>query len=78
MKQVFARPLLNTKHHSIPIYTTENVQIKSPKTSFNYYSFIKLYLTDMFISAFIITPLLIYIAGAWDYLIYIYYLQMNV
>jgi succinate dehydrogenase hydrophobic anchor subunit len=72
-----ARPLLNAKHQSIPIYTTENIQIKSPKTPINYYSFLKLYLTDMFISAFIITPFVnIHWRGAWD-LIDIYLLPKN-
>ena len=64
-----ARPLLNNKHQDIPLYT-ENVEIKSSDSStFNYYSFIKLYLVDMFIAAFVITPLVnIHWRGAWDLL----------
>jgi hypothetical protein len=64
-----ARPLLNSKHHDIPIYTA-NIEIKSSDSSiFNYYSFIKLYLVDMFIAAFVITPLVnIHWRGAWDLL----------
>jgi succinate dehydrogenase hydrophobic anchor subunit len=64
-----ARPLLNSKHQDIPIYT-ENIEIKtSDLSTFNYYSFIKLYLVDMFIAAFIITPLVnVHWRGAWDLL----------
>jgi succinate dehydrogenase hydrophobic anchor subunit len=72
-----ARPLLNDKHQTLPTYTTENNQIKSPNNSINYYSFIKLYLTDMFISAFIITPFVnVHWRGAWD-LLDIYLLPTN-
>ncbi|CAF1283926.1 unnamed protein product [Adineta ricciae] len=68
-----ARPLLNGKTHSTPLYT-EDVKIKSPTDSThplksNYYSFIKIYFMDMFMSAFVITPLVnIHWRGAWDLL----------
>jgi hypothetical protein len=68
-----ARPLLNEKHQSYPVYT-EDIKIKSPLNSSaslksNYCSFIKFYITDMFISAFIITPFVnLHWRGAWDLL----------
>jgi uncharacterized membrane protein len=73
-----ARPLLNSKHQNEPLYT-EDIKIK-PSDSFTsnyYYPFIKLYLTDMLISAFLITPLVnIHWRGAWD-LLDIYLLPKN-
>ncbi|CAF3412925.1 unnamed protein product [Rotaria sp. Silwood1] len=69
-----ARPLLNDKNHEeVPSYT-KDTKIKIPqnpnnKLTSNYYSFIKFYLTDMLMSAFIITPLVnIHWRGAWDLL----------
>ena len=64
-----ARPLLNSKHHAIPLYTV-NVEVKSSNSAtWNSCSFMKYYLTDMFIAAFIITPLVnIHWRGAWDLL----------
>lgn len=59
------RPLLHDKNDDIPSCTTHN-----PKTSTSTYrSFYKFYLADMFIAAFIITPLVnIHWRGAWDLL----------
>ncbi|CAF3406529.1 unnamed protein product [Rotaria sp. Silwood1] len=69
-----ARPLLNDKNHEeVPSYT-KDTKIKIPqnpnnKLTSNYYSFIKFYLTDMLMSAFIITPLVnIHWRGACDLL----------
>ncbi|CAF1150445.1 unnamed protein product [Adineta steineri] len=65
-----ARPLLNEKNQTYPVYT-QDVIIKSTTDTLktNYCSFIKLYLTDMFISAFIITPFVnLHWRGAWDLL----------
>jgi hypothetical protein len=81
------RPLLsNNKHPTLPIYTSnitsEDVKIKPPTSptnsiKTNYCSFMKFYLTDMFISAFIITPFVnIHWRGAWD-LLDIYLLPNN-
>jgi len=71
------RPLLNEKHQNGILYT-ENININSSDSlTLNSYSFIKLYLTDMFISAFLITPLVnIHWRGAWD-LLDIYLLPKN-
>jgi succinate dehydrogenase hydrophobic anchor subunit len=71
------RPLLNEKHQNGILYT-ENIKINSSDSlTLNSYSFIKLYLTDMFISAFLITPLVnIHWRGAWD-LLDIYLLPKN-
>jgi len=71
------RPLLNEKHQNGILYT-ENININSSDTfTSNFYSFIKLYLIDMFISAFLITPLVnIHWRGAWD-LLDIYLLPKN-
>jgi hypothetical protein len=73
-----ARPLLNEKHRTLPIYTTNlhaddvmSKSIMSPSSSniAHHRSFMKFYVTDMFISAFIITPLVnIHWRGAWDLL----------
>jgi hypothetical protein len=64
-----ARPLLNSKHQHDLLYT-EDVKINSSDSlPSNLYSFMKFYLLDMFISAFIITPLVnIHWRGAWDLL----------
>lgn len=60
-----ARPLLNDKHYDIPSCTTHSPS----KSTSNYYSFYKFYFADMFIAAFIITPLVnIHWRGAWDLL----------
>ncbi|CAF1135825.1 unnamed protein product [Rotaria sordida] len=68
------RPLLNEKNHDKLSNDTQDITKKTPTNSnntlaSNYYSFIKFYLTDMLISAFIITPLVnIHWRGAWDLL----------
>ena len=71
-----ARPLLSqiNQRHS-PTYTdtnnTENVTLKVPSgpSGLGHRSSMALYLADMFISAFLITPLLnIHWRGAWDLL----------
>ena len=73
-----ARPLLPEKHRTLPIYTSninaDDVTSKSfvspsHSTVTHPRSFLKFYVTDMLISAFIITPLVnIHWRGAWDLL----------
>jgi len=72
------RPLLNEKHQCGPIYTQNIKKINSSNfLTSNSYSFMKFYLTDMFLSAFLITPLVnIHWRGAWD-LLDIYLLPNN-
>lgn len=60
-----ARPLLNNKNDiEIPVYH-QDIQIQKS----NSYSFMKYFLVDMLLSAFVITPLVnIHWRGAWDLL----------
>ena len=71
-----ARPLLPEKHRTAPTYTSninaDDVLLKTSSTPsdslvFNQRTWMKFYLTDMFLSAFIITPLVnLHWRGAWD------------
>ena len=62
-----ARPLLNGKHYEIPIYTPSSPTKSSASSTCH--PFLRFYLADMFIAAFIITPLVnIHWRGAWDLL----------